>query len=439
MPQGVDWLRRLVVAACLGAALAGCQRQPAAIAQQLLSLRGPIAELNGADEAAESPDAAAAELGFDMVRSELHFVLRAGSSPDLAAIRRALKSASDAGRDIEVRYGSADGYLDARDRRPTFLVRALVVDGRELRGMSAAACRDDYAVRNSVAVPLERAVVQGAAQYYGGNHAAARAALDAVPADAGSDRAARALVHALRGAAREALVVDAGDGATLADDRERLAALQDYRAWAELEPGNARPRYAQAGMLAALGGYDEALATYAAIRREWLDEEYWTALRTGAVYRARGELEQALAALDGLATAGGPPASMPYHYHRGWTLTRLGRYAEAAGEFTTGLQSQPDYAWATLRRACAEAMQGDVAAALLDQERGFAQLRASAGPKPGGYERAALARAGEVAALLRAALTDAPAVPRAAPCEGYPGDPATPRARSPLLPAVARP
>jgi tetratricopeptide (TPR) repeat protein len=425
-----DWPKRLCAAVGLGLALCGC-RPPgpnAAPPPRLLSTYGPVADLQTDGD----------WIAFRIGRSELRFVLSKSACPDAAELATALQSAANERRSVQVRYVGEDGYLSAGGRTPTYLVHALVVQGRTLRGMSAAA---GYAqdIRRSAARPLERALLRGTALYYAGDYPQARAALDMALEDAQAERALRALAFELRGRVREAVLEQSGDGATLAGDMQRLAALQDYRAWAALEPGSARPRYAIAGALAGLGAYDEALDTYAGIRREWLDEDYWTALRISAVHRERGDLPQALAVLDELAASDAPPDGMPYHYHRGWALLRLERYGEAAAEFTAGMPYQPDYPWALLRRACADAMQGELAVALADQERGLALLRAAGSAPPAPPELAVLKHAEAVAGALR----DAQGMDRhgssRAPCEPYPGESVNARERSPLLPVAATP
>ena len=48
---------------------------------------------------------------------------------------------------------------------------------------------------------------------------------------------------------------------------------------------------------------------------------------------------------------------MSYHYHKGWTYHEMGMFAEAVGEYTEGLKTQPNYMHAYWRRGLAyEAM-----------------------------------------------------------------------------------
>ena len=91
---------------------------------------------------------------------------------------------------------------------------------------------------------------------------------------------------------------------------------------------------------------------------EWPDEFFWTAIRTGAIHRIRGEYEAALQVLDELARQLGRQTATPVHYHRAMTHNEVGRFEEAIAELDRGLETQPDYMWAFLERACSYAQLG---------------------------------------------------------------------------------
>ncbi|QXH43999.1 tetratricopeptide repeat protein [Pseudomonas xanthosomatis] len=82
-------------------------------------------------------------------------------------------------------------------------------------------------------------------------------------------------------------------------------------------------------------------------------------LDLSAMYRDAGNPQKALELVqhnldNGLGEAGkGTGFHMPTYYHLGLALTDLGQYREAAEAFSTGLQRQPDYAWAFYARGVA--------------------------------------------------------------------------------------
>lgn len=82
-------------------------------------------------------------------------------------------------------------------------------------------------------------------------------------------------------------------------------------------------------------------------------------LDLSAMYRDAGNPKKALELVqynldNGLGEAGkGSGFHMPTYYHLGLALTDLGQYREAAEAFSTGLQRQPDYAWAYYARGIA--------------------------------------------------------------------------------------
>lgn len=82
-------------------------------------------------------------------------------------------------------------------------------------------------------------------------------------------------------------------------------------------------------------------------------------LDLSAMYRDAGNPKKALELVqynldNGLGEGGkGSGFHMPTYYHLGLALTDVGQYREAAEAFSTGLQRQPDYAWAYYARGVA--------------------------------------------------------------------------------------
>lgn len=88
-------------------------------------------------------------------------------------------------------------------------------------------------------------------------------------------------------------------------------------------------------------------------------------LDLSAMYRDAGNPKKALELVqynldNGLGETGkGSGFHMPTYYHLGLALTDLGQYREAAEAFSTGLQRQPDFAWAYYARGIAYDHLGD--------------------------------------------------------------------------------
>ena len=115
-----------------------------------------------------------------------------------------------------------------------------------------------------------------------------------------------------------------------------------------------------------------------------------------AVYlRQAGRHEQSLYAVMSAERAeGGSRPSMMTQYHKGWTLSELGRHKEAVEAFTEGIPAQPDYAYVYWRRGLAHDALGNKELAARDFER-CAQLL---------IDKRELATAGEVLPALREKL-----------------------------------
>jgi tetratricopeptide (TPR) repeat protein len=115
-----------------------------------------------------------------------------------------------------------------------------------------------------------------------------------------------------------------------------------------------------------------------------------------AVYlRNAGRHEQSLyAVLSAERAEGGSRPSMMTQYHKGWSLSELGRHKEAVEAFTEGIPQQPDYAYVYWRRGLAHEALGNKELAARDFER-CAQLL---------IDKRELADAGEVLPALRKKL-----------------------------------
>jgi len=263
-------------------------------------------------------------------------------------------------------------------------------------------------------------------------------ALDIALSDDGLSDGKLAIAYQTRGSALESLAYPDHRDINDRDDALLLRALEDFRRAAQLDPSDYRNVHWQAGVAASLGGYREALALYEDVRRRWPDQYFRVAIARGATYRQMGEFDDALRELDTLVAAHGPQKGMMFHYHRGATLNKLARYAEAAKDFTAGLENQPDFPWAFVGRACAEAQQGDIAHAVEDQRHALELVdrKAKLDSKVAVLDR----RDGMAKVLqdLEAAQRSAPETPSAAGCaEFFTGPQNMHRERSPLFKSAA--
>ncbi len=416
-------MRRLVWVLGLFALCAACP----AVAQPQAAAPAALAEVTGyvSDGARDK-----AGLWFRLTRVDERFVIRASDGVDPDRLFEVLQEASKSGNSVGVRYDPTTGVFDRADPKvPTFTVRELVYFGHPFAGEPAGA-RAGGVTRLS---PAQARLAEGLAWGIAGDFARARPALDA----ALQDRLPSHLrILALK--TRGNLLSDEASATFASPTRQAdellVAALADFRAWRAAAPRDSEASYALAGALRDLGAYEEALEAFRRIGVDWPEEGYWSAIRVGAVHRLRGEFDKALANLDAYAAREGTPNGMPFHYHRGWTLTELGRYDEAVSEFTKGMEAQPDYSWAFERRACAFAKLGRPKDAIADHEAAQREFHATAALTHNPVNLQIIARADAVGMDLAAAVARGPQTVSDGPCHGYPDWSSDPRPRSPLIP-----
>lgn len=369
---------------------------------------------------------------FELMRVDQRFVLqRSDGFGNADAVLAALKASNGTGRSITVYYYAGSGSFTSQTAKPIFVVAKLVYDGRTIEGNSADAVK--RMVDNAKGQP-QPVLARAVALYGMGKGREALPSLDEVIAGGRLPANLQALALKTRGGIN---ATDATNEYPPGDARDRLliAALADFRAWKSAAPDDVEAAFAEGRALLELGAYDEALETFRAALVKWPDEYFWAHIRMGAVYRARGDYAKALEMLDELVAKHGPQDGMAFHYHRGWTLTLLGRNDEAIAEFTAGLRSQPDYYSALLRRACAYGRKGRLREALADQQAAIAEARSSPQELITGVGSVTyLRRMDEIANQLRDAIRRDEHAAVSIACDGYWDFGDDTRSRSALLP-----
>jgi tetratricopeptide (TPR) repeat protein len=218
-------------------------------------------------------------------------------------------------------------------------------------------------------------------------------------------------------------------------DRANVAALADYRKLSALAPSAKYFKYRTGLMLQELGDYASARSIFRQIQKQYPDDDFNNTLSLATLEREAGNAEESLKLLNDLVERQGPQDNMRYYYHRGWTLNALGRYDEAIAALTAGVEDQPDYAFAYLRRACAYANVGRLADAANDYDSAAGHLAAVLKSEIDPSIDFNIERAKNAALRLRAAIAAGKAESMPDVCRGFWGDNDRPRSRSPLLPA----
>jgi tetratricopeptide (TPR) repeat protein len=368
---------------------------------------------------------------FELDRIDQHFVMYADNVTDASTLAEILGDSSKTGRSIVVRY-EVEGGTDDTGTKPSYIVRRVSYNGvwhdGEPPGSQQRSAVDAINVRD----PAVSDLAAGVALYNEGDDGRALKALSEALSAPSLPKPLVTLALKSRGGAYSDLA--SAESAGEKQDADQYSAIKDFAAWRQADPRSAEAAEAYADALAALGAYDEALAAYDNVLGKWPVEFDTAKIRQGAILRRLGKYEEALARLDELVAKKGPQDGMRYHYHRGWTLVMLGRYDDADHEFTEGLRTQPDYAWAFLLRACARSQLGRFSDAISDQDEGTELLKAAASV---GVQSAAIRkdieRSESVGDHLRQLANAHKSQSDDEACKGYVDFPSRPRDRSPLL------
>ncbi|MEO6199501.1 MAG: tetratricopeptide repeat protein, partial [Sphingomicrobium sp.] len=222
-----------------------------------------------------------------------------------------------------------------------------------------------------------------------------------------------------------------------AADRQMLAILRDTKRLFKLKP-LADVAIELSVTLRNLGDYEQAQQVLEEAAKRWPDDDISIDYERSALARQVDEPGESLGILNAMAAKHGPMDGMRFYYHRGWTLTNLGRFDEAIADFTVGINGQPDYHYAYFRRACAYAQIGDLKRALSDLNDGIGQIDSLPAEFVGGAVRRDRARASEAMKALKSDVSAGKTETRPDVCSGYFSEPDTPRMPSRYLDAAAK-
>jgi tetratricopeptide (TPR) repeat protein len=345
----------------------------------------------------------------------------------LALLNRARRE----GKRVTIVFDPSSGAVDVS--APVAYFRVLELDYDETR--LAIDSTPTGAAPQGASGPAAKAVARGLGRKYSGDWSGAEGELKTALSDATLSPSLKAIAYRTLGEMAQAKGENDFRLGTPESDQLLMDALSDFKAEQIQTPDSSGPKIEIAWVLVDLGAYDEALAMYRDLAVHDRRQAFWADIAVSYVHRARGENDEALKALDEVARKHGRD-NMPYHYHRGLTLLRMGRDAEAADEFSAGLKFQPDYGWAKMGRACAYGRMGRLKEALADV-RGGSDLEAQEIKQKlfarDYYDRA---RVASIAEQLSAAISaGTPAKSESACKEAWPNG-FTGRSRSPLLPTT---
>jgi tetratricopeptide (TPR) repeat protein len=371
---------------------------------------------------------------FELDRIDQRFVLDLREVAAMDEVVKALKASTATGRAVSVHYFVDGATFGMGESKPSFIVHDITYDGHNIAAeqtLPAQAAGPAPSDRDKAAAQL----AEGIALAGDADAAPSRRALSAAIDSTALEQSLKALALKTRAELNDG---DALQNWMPGNDRDKLfiASLADARAWQSLSPADSHAAAAVARALAVLGAYDEAIALYRDMIRNWPQQNFWQEIRIAAIYRTMGRYDRSLAELDTLAKSG-DGNGMGYHYHRGWTLSAAGRYGEAVAEFTEGLKDQPDFGGAFMRRACALARTGKLKEAIADERETIKSLSGFGNDTPPSPSlRHDQDRSAEILKTLETAYArDANAVSDA-PCTGYWDWGDDGRTRSPLLPPV---
>ena len=337
---------------------------------------------------------------------------------------RLLHAAHGSNHAISVRYDAGAGRINSTAKTLDYPVCTITFG--DIQFASSRACDT-----KSLSTSPETALALGFAHAQDGGAKTARELLDEALAKGPRDIIFRAIALRARADALSMIAFGKSPGSVPAD-KARIAALEDYRAIAKIAPTDREVLFAIGTALEDLGDYAAATKEFSAILERYPDEDFRVTVRLSAIARHQGDSAKSLTLLNGLVERAGRQLGMKFYYHRGWTLSNLGRFDEAIKDLGEGLKAQPDYAWAYARRGCAHASVGQLPEALADMDMALQKYTAFVAINDPGV-RHDKAQFGANSQRLKASIARGERGAMPGMCGQFWGDDDKPRARSALL------
>ncbi|MGE5562553.1 MAG: tetratricopeptide repeat protein [Bacillota bacterium] len=363
---------------------------------------------------------------------DVRFILPAGNADESDRLFDILKMSNESGRSVTITFDPYTARL-APDGS-TLDLQICSVRLEEQSFTTKRSCTPRHVSNRQLAAAPVEAVALGWAEVRIGEEAAAIRHLTLALSAKGLTKPVETIARRTRATANDEA---ASDEVTAGHDADRFwaAALADNEKLAALRPDDVDARISEGLDYEHLGDYAAAEKVYRAALEQWPDEKFRLTIRLAAMARTKGDYERSLDLLNSLPQEFADQLGMKFYYHRGWTLTKLGRFDEAILDFTEGLKTQPDYPWAFIRRACAYAGAGRLDYAVSDLETAAGFLDELSFAHSGDETHAVLDVARRTIANLQAAIAEGKSTNMPDACDGFSRFDEKLRQPSPLLAA----
>ena len=248
-----------------------------------------------------------------------------------------LRTAMQSHRAVQVTYDAASGRVDKQTESIVYSLCSVALD--EMVFQPRRPCID---ANRTTGTSHSQALALAVAKAEDGDATVARDQLSRIMLGTGLTHAERTIALEARAIALTRL----GNSAKSIDvesDAAFLAALADSRSLVALRPDDEQAAANVAQLLIYLGDYDGAIKAIQSMIRRWPQDREKFEISMAVAARQKGDLEESLRFLDDVVA--NHRHGMRFFYHRGRTLSMMGRYAEAVASFAKGMKTQADYPW----------------------------------------------------------------------------------------------
>lgn len=277
---------------------------------------------------------------------------------DDAKLLEMLEAARDSAKAITLRAHLDGAHFDEDDGLPVFWVQSITYQDKYFGPWQARSPWSWRVLRDEQVAILHGVILHGAGNF--------NAALTKFNRSLDSDvirGAQRGMALNLRADVYQSAA--AREGSPVGRDHFLIRAADDYAEASRLVPDDSRVMSAWAESLTRLGAYDEAIEVLDRAIEVAPKDSFGPGIQKSTLLWQRHRYTESLRVLDAVA-ARGLGNGMMFNYHRGRTQLLLGRFEEASASFTKGLESQGNWPWAYVGRACANVARGEVEQPLSD-------------------------------------------------------------------------